>query len=37
MKEHCFEHYRDVAEKLERNPETVRKYLEKYRKEYDYD
>ena len=37
MREHCFEHYRDVASTLGRNPETVRKYLAKYRKESRYD
>ena len=34
IKDHCFEHYKDVAEYLGRNPETVRKYMEKYRKEF---
>lgn len=33
MKEHCYDYYRDVANDLGRNPETVRKYLAKYRKE----
>lgn len=33
MKEHCNDNYRIVAEVLGRNPETVRKYLARYRKE----
>lgn len=34
IKEHCFDYYKDVAKCLNRNPETVRKYMEKYRKEF---
>lgn len=33
IKDHCFEYYKDVAEALDRNPETVRKYMGKYRQE----
>lgn len=33
MKAHCFEDYKDVATFLSRNSETVRKYMERYRRE----
>ena len=33
LRDHCYEHYKDVAVLLGRNPQTVRKYLEKCRKE----
>lgn len=34
IKEHRFDNYRDIANVLNRNPETVRKYMEKYRREF---
>ena len=34
---HCFEDYRTVAAKLGRKPETVKKYMTKYRKEKNND
>lgn len=37
IRDHCFDNYRDVAAELGRNPETVRKYMGKYRKEFDHD
>lgn len=37
MRERRFENYRVVASLIGRNPATVRKYLEKYRKEFGYD
>lgn len=37
IKDHCFEYYKDVAEALDRNPETVRKYMGKYRRELNDD
>lgn len=37
MIEHRHEHFRDVAAYLGRNPETVRKYMSRFRKEYDDD
>lgn len=37
IKEHCFDHYKNVAKYLNRNPETVRKYMQKYRKEIKYE
>lgn len=37
IKEHCFDNYKTVAFRLNRNPETVRKYMAKYRKELNYD
>lgn len=33
IRDHCFDYYKDVAAHLGRNPETVRKYMERYRKE----
>ncbi len=33
IKNHCLDYYKDVAAFLERNEETVRKYMYKYRKE----
>ena len=33
MREHCFDNYREVAAQLNRSPETVRKYMSRYRKE----
>jgi hypothetical protein len=37
IRDHCFDRHRDVALHLGRNPETVRKYMAKYRKESYYD
>ncbi len=37
IKNHCYEYYKDVAEALNRNPETVRKYMGKYRREFNND
>ena len=37
IKEHCHDYYKDVATTLNRNPGTVRKYMEKYRKVEDDD
>lgn len=37
IKEHCYDYYKDVATALNRNPGTVRKYMEKYRKVEDND
>ena len=37
IKKHCFDYYKDVAKHLDRNPETVRKYMYKYRKEFVHD
>lgn len=37
IKEHCFDDYKIVASHLNRNPETVRKYMAKYRKELNHD
>ena len=37
MRSHCEDNYRLVAEALNRNPETVRKYLARYRKEKHHD
>ena len=37
IKDHCFDHYKDVARYLNRNPETVRKYMAIYRKEQEDD
>ena len=37
MRDHCDDNYRIVADKLNRNPETVRKYMARYRKEKYYD
>ena len=34
MHDHRFDNHKDVAHHLGRNPETVRKYMAKYRKEY---
>ena len=34
IREHCFDYYKDVASYLDRNEETVRKFMYKYRKEY---
>lgn len=33
IREHCFDDYRTVSQHLNRNSETVRKYMQKYRKE----
>lgn len=37
IRDHCFDYYKDVASHLGRNPETVRKYMAKYRKEFNND
>lgn len=37
IKNHCYEYYKNVAEALNRNPETVRKYMGKYRREFNND
>lgn len=37
MRDHCDDNYRIVADMLNRNPETVRKYMARYRKEKYYD
>ena len=34
MYDHCFDDYNDVARALNRNPNTVRRYMARYRKEY---
>lgn len=34
IREHCFENYKEIASHLNRNPETVRNYIKKYRKEF---
>ena len=33
IREHCFDNHKEVASHLKRNPETVRKYMEKFRRE----
>lgn len=34
IREHCFDNYKEVASHLKRNPETVRKYIGRYRREF---
>lgn len=37
IKEHCYDYYKDVANHLGRNEETVRKYMARARKEINHD
>lgn len=37
IRDNCFGYYKDIANKLNRNPETVRKYMARYRKEIEND